>query len=175
MKPVLIMIGMHVTTHCKLDDSDYRAFQRHVLFRYRKIHWYFGVMLVLLLVLTWFGGRPEETIIDKIYALIGGVVIFGGVGLVLYLVLQHISRFTGTRFHGTTGDHVFTISDDGLIESNANGTTETRLGGIRRIDETSQHFFVMTTTGMGHVIPKRDLESFDALRALQAEITRRAG
>lgn len=157
---------------CKLQESDYRAFRRHVLFRYRKIHWLYGGMLALILVLTWFGARPEETVADKIYLLIGGVVIFGGGGLVFYLILRGISRFTRTRFRGTTGEHVFEISEDGLTESNANGKIETRLSGIKRIDETPRHFFVITTAGMGHVIPKRDLESSDALRALQSRVAR---
>lgn len=161
--------------HCNLDDSDYKAFRRHVMFRYHKIHWLYGGMLALILLLTWFGGRPEETTTDKIYALIGGVIIFGGACLVLYLILRLVDRFTRTRFRGTTGEHVFEISDDGLTESNANGKIETRIGGIRRIDETAQHFFVITTTGMGHVIPKRGLESPDALRVLQSRVTKGAG
>ncbi|HWQ92664.1 MAG TPA: YcxB family protein [Clostridia bacterium] len=161
-----------MTAPCKLEDADYRAFRRHVLFRYRKIHWLYGGMLVLILSLAWFGGRPEETVADKIYLLIGSAVIFAGAGLVFYFVLLLISRFTGARFRGTVGEHVFEISDEGLTESNANGKIETRLGGIRRIDETTQHFFVLTTTGMGHVIPKRDLTSFDALRALQSRVAK---
>jgi len=44
-----------MTAHCKLDDSDYRAFRRHVLFRYRKIHWIYGGMLAIILLLTWYG------------------------------------------------------------------------------------------------------------------------
>ena len=28
-----------MTVRCNLDDSDYRAFRRHVLFRYRKRHY----------------------------------------------------------------------------------------------------------------------------------------
>jgi hypothetical protein len=65
---------------------------------------------------------------------------------------------------------VFEISDVGLTEANASGKIETRLVGIRRIDETRQHFFVITTAGMGHIIPKRDFESWDALRALKSTI-----
>jgi hypothetical protein len=160
---------------CNLDDTDYRAFRRHVMFRYRKIHWLYGGMLALILLLTWFGGRPEETATDKIYVLIGGVVIFGGAGLVFYLIFRLISRFTGGRFRGTTGEHVFEISDDALTESNVNGKIETRLCAIRCIDETAQHFFVITTTGMGHIIPKRGLESPDALRVLQSRVTKQAG
>jgi hypothetical protein len=167
--------GIAMSVHCNLDDSDYRAFRRHVMFRYRKMHWLYGGVLALILLLTWFGGRPEETPADKIYTLIGALVIFGGAGLVYYFILRLVSRFTGGRFRGTTGEHIFEISDDGLTESNANGKIETRLGGIRRIDETAQHFFVITTTGMGHVIPKRALESPDALRVLQSRVTKGAG
>jgi len=164
-----------MTVRCNLDASDYRAFHRHVLFRYRKIHWLYGGMLALILLITWLGGPPEETVTDKIHALIGGVVLFGGAGLVFYIILRLISRFTGGRFRGTTGEHVFEISDDVLVETNRNGRIETRLGGIRRIDETARHFFVLTTTGMGHVIPKRGLESPDALRALKSRVGKGPG
>ena len=164
-----------MTARCDLDDSDYRAFRRHVMFRYRKIHWLYGGMLALILLLTWYGGRPEETTTDKIYLLIGSAVIFGGAALVFYIILRLISRFTGGSFRGTTGEHVFEISDDGIIESNTNGKIETRLDGIKRIDETAQHFFIITTTGMGHIIPKRALESPDALRVLQSRVAKRAG
>ena len=50
-----------MTAHCNLNDADYRAFRRHVMFRYRKVHWLYGGMLALILLLTWLGGRPEET------------------------------------------------------------------------------------------------------------------
>ncbi len=166
------MLAETMTTHCNLNDADYRAFRRHVMFRYRKIHWFYVAMLALILLLTWFGGRPEEAVRDKIYGLIGGVIVFSGAGLLFFLVIRLISRLTGARFRGTVGEHVFEILDDGLTESNANGKIETRLSGIRRIDETAQHFFVITSTGMGHVIPKRDLESLDALRALQSRVTK---
>jgi hypothetical protein len=160
--------------HCNLNDADYRAFRRHVLFRYRKIHWFYGGMLTLLLLLTWFGGKPEETIKQRIFALVGGVIVFGGFALVFLLVLRLISRFTRSRFNGTLGEHVFEFTEDGLNETNINGRIETKAAAIRGIDETAQHFFVITSTGMGHVIPKRDLQSTDALRVLQTRVRGRA-
>ncbi len=159
---------------CNLDDSDYRAFRRHVMLRCYRVQWLFGGMLALVLLLTWFGGRPEETTTDKGYLLIGTIIIFGGGSLLFYFLLRLLSRFTGGRFRGTTGEHVFEISNDGLSESNANGKVETLLRGIRRVDETAQHFFIITTTGLGHVIPKRTLESSDALRDLQSRVRKGA-
>jgi hypothetical protein len=163
-----------MTITCNLTDADYRAFRRHVMFRYRKIHWLYGALLVLLLALTWFGGKPEETVTDKIYLLIGSAFIFGGLAAAFLFVLWLVGRFTGTRFRGPTGQHVFEISDDGLTESSVNGKVETRLAAIRRVDETQTHFFVISSAGIGHVIPKRELQSADALRTLQSRVTKGA-
>jgi hypothetical protein len=132
--------------HCNLDDSDYRAFRRHVIFRYRKIHWLYGGLLIVILLLTWFGGQPEETIADKVFLLIGGVIIFGGFGLAFYLILRLISRFTGTHFRGTVGEHVFEISEDGLRiithedYGRAEGSCDYRCDGVRSRDLDAMPF-----------------------------------
>lgn len=127
---------MTITITCNLTDADYRAFRRHVLFRYRKIHWLYGALLVLILSHTWFGGNPEETVRDKIHFLIGLAFMFGGLAITFLFVFWFIGRF------------------------------------IRRVDETRQHFFVISSTGIGHIIPKRELQSTDALRALQSRATK---
>jgi YcxB-like protein len=163
-----------MTITCDLTDADYRAFRRHMMFRYQKIHWFYCALLVLLLSLTWFGGKPEETVTDKIYLLVGTAFTFGGLTLAFLFIRWLVGRFRGTRFRGPTGQHAFEISDDGLTETSVNGKVETRLTAIRRVDETPQHFFVISSAGIGHVIPKRDLESADALRALQSRVTKAA-
>jgi hypothetical protein len=152
---------------CNLSASDYRAFQRHVLFRYRKIHWVFGALLTFLMLVTWFGGESTS---DKINGLVGVIVVFGAISALLFLVL----RFVGSRFRGTVGEHVFDISEAGITESNASGKVETHLSGIRNVDETKTHFFVITGAGLGHVLPKRDLEQTEPLRLLQAAVRGRA-
>jgi len=128
-------------------------------------------MVSLLLALTWFGGRPEETVTHKLFTLLAGVIFFGGAALVLYVILRLVSHFMRTRFSGTLGEHVFEITGDALTETNSNGRIETRFGAIRRIDETTHHFIVITSTGLGHVIPKRDLENPSALRELRSKIS----
>lgn len=163
---------MGVTFNSTLNDSDHRAYRRHVLFRYRKIHWLYGGILAILLLLTWFGGKPEETLAVKICNLIVVLITFGGFVLLFFLFLWVINRLTGTRFGGTLGQHVFEISSDSITESNNNGRIETRLSAVRRIDETPLHFFIITTTGMGIVIPKRDLPNCDMLRSLRMRIGR---
>jgi hypothetical protein len=159
-----------MTARCTLIASDYRAFQRHVLFRYRKIHWVYGGVLTIILLVSWFGAPPEATRAEKISTLVGSVIIFSG----LVAVLSVIVHFLGSRFRGTLGEHIFDISEAGITESNASGKIETHVVGIRGVDEAKNHFFVITKSGLGHVLPKRDLETSEPIRALQAAVRTRA-
>ena len=142
------------------------------MFRYRKMHWFFAVVLISLLALVWFSNGPEATTGEKIAGLVGIVVVWVILMLIFYVALKIIARFTGGRFRGSVGPHVFEVSDEVFTESNAEGKTETRVAGIRHIAETPAHFFILTTTGRGHVIPKRDVQSFEALRSLQSKVTK---
>jgi hypothetical protein len=159
-----------MTVRCNLTEADYRAYRRHVFFRLRKMHWLYGGLLVLLLLITWLGGKPDENVTEKAFVLGGVLMMFGLICGITMVAFWAIRRFTGTRFRGPTGEHVFEISDSGLREANSLGATETRLAGIRRIDETSHHFFVFTTSGTGHIIPKQNAEILDALRALKEQL-----
>lgn len=158
-----------MTVRCVLIPADNRAFQRHVLFRYRRVHWLYVGMLALLLSVTWFGAPPEDSTAVKISGFLGTTVIFG----VLIGVLLLVARFTGSRFRGTVGDHLFEISEQGITEVNDNGRIETHNNGIRSIDETDDYFFVVTKTGLGHVIPKHALQTADEIRSLQTAIRAR--
>ena len=159
-----------MTVTCNLNESDYRALRRYAMFRIRKIHWFYGALIILLCVTTWSGEKPDEAISRKICDLIGVIIFFALFACILLLILKVITRFNGGAFRGTLGKHVFEITEDLLIETNSNGKIETRLVGIRQIAETRDHFFVITTTGSGHVLPKKDLQSFDAIRLLQSKV-----
>lgn len=142
------------------------------MFRYRKLHWFISVVLVSLLALDWFSNKPDATTTEKICGLIGITVVWGIFLLIFVAARKLIDRSTGRRFQAPVGAHVLEISDDVFTDSNANGKIEIRPGGIRHIAETPTHFFILTTTGRGHVIPKRDLQSLDAIRSLQSRVTK---
>jgi hypothetical protein len=160
-----------MTTNCNLTEADYKAFRKYVMFRYRKMHWFFTAVLIPPLALSWFGNKPDATTTEKVAGLIGILVIWAGLMVVFFVVWKLITRFTGGGFRGSLGPHAFEIGEDTIIESNAQGRIETRVAGLKRIGETNSHFFVITTIGTGYVIPKRDLQSCDALYALQKRIT----
>ena len=140
------------------------------MFRLRKMHWLLGAMLVCLLALVWFTNKPDATLAEKIAGVVGVGVVWAILMLLFFLVWKVITRLTGGRFRGSVGPHVFEIAEDTFVESNAQGRQELKVAGLRRVAETGSHFFVITNAGTGYVIPKRDVQNYDALYALQKRV-----
>lgn len=153
---------------CILKTSDYKAFRRHMMFKRQKIHWIYGGMFLIFLGIIWFGGRPDETKTDKIYLLIGSAIFFGVALFAITALMKLFNRVVGSGFTGTTGEHEFEVFDNRITEKSIGSKIETRLEGIKFIDETQNHLFLITHTGLGHVIPKRDLKNDDQLCALRS-------
>ena len=162
-----------MTINCDLNESDYKAFRRFVLFRYRKMHWLISVVLVSLLALDWFSYKPNTPTAEKVAGIVGLLVVWAIIMLGFMITWKLLARFTGGRFRGSVGPHVFDISEEAFSESNSQRRQEVHLEGLRRVAETDSHFFVLTNTGTGYVIPKRDLKSYDALHALQKRVAKR--
>jgi len=159
-----------MTINCNLTESDYRAFRRYVMFRLRKMHWLFGAMLVSLLALVWFTNKPDATLAEKIAGIVGVGVVWAMLMSLFFLVWKVITYLAGGRFRGSVGPHVFEIGEDTFVESNAQGRQELRVAGLRRVAETDSHFFIITNAGTGYVIPKRDVENYEALYKLQKRV-----
>jgi hypothetical protein len=155
---------------CNLTESDYRAFRRYVIFRLRKLHWFFAVVMVTLLAFVWFSNKPGTPLSQKIVGELAVVIIWGILMLIFLGASKLITRFTGGRFLGSTGPHTFEIGEETFAEINAQGRQEVRIAGLRRVAETEKHFFIITNAGTGYVIPKRDLQSFDPLFDLQKKV-----
>jgi hypothetical protein len=144
------------------------------MFRYRKMHWYLGAVMIFLLVFVWFSNKPDTPLAEKIAGLVVVVVLWGILMLLFFAFWKLVTRLTGGRFRGSIGQHIFEVGEDTFAESNAQGRQEVRVSGLRRVVETDLHFFVITNSGTGYVIPKKDLQSFDALHALQKRVLDRA-
>jgi len=156
-----------MTINCNLSEPDYRAMRRYVIFRYRKMHLFGFFILACALALDWFSYKPGTTMTERICGLIAMFIIWS-VFMGLFLLFL---RFSGGRFRGSVGPHVFDFTDDGVTESHANSKVELRVAGIRHIGETRSHFFILSKTGSGFVIPKRGLQTYDAIHDLQKRVT----
>ncbi len=108
-----------MTINCNLTEADYREMRRYVMFRYRKLHWFLAVVAVLLLAFVWFSSKPETPTAEKIAGLIGVVIVWLIFMAVFVLGWKALTRFTGGRFRGSVGPHVYEIDGDKFVESNA--------------------------------------------------------
>ena len=120
---------------CNLTESDYRAFRRYVIFRLRKLHWFFAVVMVTLLAFVWFSNKPGTPLSQKIVGELAVVIIWGILMLIFLGASKLITRFTGGRFLGSTGPHTFEIGEETFAEINAQGRQEVRIAGLRRVAE----------------------------------------
>jgi hypothetical protein len=159
---------------CNLTEADYRAFNRHIDWRSKKAPWIYAGTILLLSVLLWFGGRSGESGSDKIERLVGVWALTAAFVLIvsplicLYLWIRR--RLRRRQLRNWIGERVVDISADGVIVSSKHGKVETPLSAISRFDETHRHFFIITTGGLGHIIPKRDLPDMQPLRELQSQV-----
>jgi YcxB-like protein len=156
--------------NCNLKESDYRAFQQYVRFRYRKEHWYYAFALISLLAFDWFIRIPKASTIEKIASLIFLVVLVSVTTIVVNVSWGIFTRLNGGRYQGSIGLHTFEVSEDKFVESNTNGRQEVMLSGLKHIGETKTHFFILCKSGTGYVIPKLGLENFDSLHQLQKRV-----
>lgn len=145
------------TIRTQITRADYRAFQRHAMFRYRKMHWIFGFLACLLGLSSWFGGKPDEKVSQKIYILIGTLMLWGLICVGIFLVMWIVRRIGLSRFKPMLGEHLFEITPNGLRETTVTSQVDTQVAGIARVDETKQHVFVITTSGLGHIIRSETL------------------
>lgn len=159
-----------MTIKTNLTESDYRAFQRHVRFRYRKFHWIIAVPLLFIVLTSWFGGKPDQSVTQRISVLIGSLLMVSIVWAVLMGVFWLIKKLPLTRFSPQLGAHTFEVSAEGVVEENEVTRVETKVTGIKRVDECPAHYFVITQSGLGHIIPKRDVVNPEILNSLKAAV-----
>ena len=159
--------------NCNLTESDYRAFRNYVRFRYRKLHWYLAIIVVSLLSVVWFSHKPQAALGERIASVVGVLIAWVVFMLIFLLIWKIATRLTGGRFRGCLGPHVFEIGEETFTASNSQGRQEVRLTALRRMAETDSYFFIITNAGTGYVIPKRDLQSYEALHVLQKKVAKR--
>ncbi|MGC4075311.1 MAG: YcxB family protein [Nibricoccus sp.] len=164
---------MTIKTH--LTESDYRAFQRHMMFRYRKLHWVLAVPFFIMTLSSLFGGKPGETTVQKVSVLIGSLFTMAVIMSALFGVFWLIKKISRTNFTHQLGAHTFEVSLGSVIEENDATRLETKTAGIKRVDESADHFFIITKPGFGHIIPKRDVANHDPILSLKAAVEAMAG
>jgi hypothetical protein len=67
------------------------------------------------------------------------------------------------EYVGFCGDHVLTITDEGIVESTSNGQTKVNWSGIIGFKEDSDYFYLFNSSGGAFIIPKRELTDVEEI------------
>lgn len=144
--------------------------RRHLKVKYFKMRWLYFALFLWILGISWFGGTDNQSAEARIHTVIGSVVIFVFVLLVIFVGGKVFAALTKRRFLGSTGRHLFEITEDEVKEEHENGEIHTKVSGIRSIDETEEHFFIVTKSGLAHVLPKRFISDRSVLDHLREKV-----
>jgi hypothetical protein len=145
--------------------------RRYLFFRYRKLHWFFIIAWLWVALTNWKSYKPEASLAQKLFGLVAITFIWLATMVILFAAWKIIAYLTGGRFRPSVGPHTYEISEDGFVELNTDGKKEIKISGIKRVAENGSYFFIFSNTGMGYVIPKKDLPNFDALQALKQRVS----
>jgi hypothetical protein len=163
---------MPIELAADLTKSDYAAFRRFAMFRFRKI-WLIYVLVGGFVAWTSYPGADPEAGLSVtsgvLAAIVMGLIAVCLSALVGWLLLALLPN----RPRAIVGKHVFRLSDSEFQETNDIGSTTVRLDMLRR-HETAKHIFLVTPMHVAFVIPKRDLDATPDFSRLLAERVRHA-
>jgi hypothetical protein len=100
-------------------------------------------------------------------------IAFGG-GIGAWLVLMLLSfaclLLMTRRGDGILGEHIYTVTDNGLVESTVANETLLRWGTARWLSRSAYGIYIHVTGFVTHVIPRRAFESDAAYDAFWREL-----
>jgi hypothetical protein len=142
-----------VTMQCTITRPDYNSLISHIAVRYYKSGWYIFAVWVVFASALGFSLTSYSDLKDcrfgfPLLALLVTIILYYGYG-----------RFTLSVFSPTQGQISLEVSEEGVTETNCDGRIFTKATAICSIDETDQYVFIITSSGSGYVVPKRDLKT----------------
>jgi hypothetical protein len=117
-----------------------------------------GGWMLLAIWTTWMGfpGRGrfsiQKLLLAFVVAALACAVVLIIVGLLVVCAMTMIAR----KERGLIGEHTFTLTDAGLIESTVSNENLIKWGGARALVRTGRYFYVRVTYGSYHTIPCRN-------------------
>ena len=165
--------GDNMELHAQIVESDYEAARLNSLRHNRGL---LVVALVLAGFIVWSSlaataGMPFAFRMQLLVAHLG---LWLALNIVALCVLYVAGRLLSRR-HRICGDHVFSLSDEGIAERNAGGTATYAWPFVKRLGDTRTHFFVVSVNDTSMIIPKRCFADADQARTFGEAVRRRIG
>lgn len=78
-----------------------------------------------------------------------------------FLVKQVKKMFSEGKNDGLLGEHILTLSEEGLVETTSNGETRASWTSIKNFKEDKDYYFLYNSSISAYIIPKRGIEQLD--------------
>ncbi|SDT91333.1 YcxB family protein [Halopseudomonas salegens] len=161
---------MQVTTNIRKMD----LIRLNLLVLPRQRSTYIGMLVLALFafaVICWMSGFPQTTV-NWVAALVGslaGGIVGTLVGVVFSIVSILLMSSVG---NGILGEHVYTLSADGLHEQTVANEGLSKWSGIRQVEMAGQYLIFQISGYLFHIVPQRSFASragFEAFAAASIE------
>ena len=158
------------TVRYSLTRKDIFAFQIRALRRHR-----FLLLLVagIYVLVLWTDSRPipgrhDSLAVRLVVAALDGAALLAIVGIfaLLFLVLVVWTA----KHKNVLGEHVLSISDEGLVSKSATGEGLVRWGGIDKVISTPKYLLIYLNESSAKMIPKRFFTSAAEASVFEQEV-----
>ena len=128
----------------------------------RGIRIVFGLLVVVILGIIIAQRGVPDSIRESFVVLLTMVVFVVGAAVATIVVNQVCILIYSRESNGVLGNHVYTIREDGLLESTKANETLTKWGGATAVLKSDASLYVQVSPGLFHVVPRRCFESAEA-------------
>jgi hypothetical protein len=120
-------------------------------------------LLRLVILATIVGQRGIPASVQELAVVLLTATIFVVGAVVAIFVINQVCVLIYSReSNGVLGNHVYTLREDGLLESTKANESLTKWGGATAVVKSSDCLYVQVSPGLFHVMPRRCFESADA-------------
>ena len=162
-----------------VNRSDLLVFQFRSLWVHPVNRLIFALLFVFCFVTSLKSSAPKFDVLHLVIAAVVGL-IFTAAGMLLgFAVISVLVLRGGPAQRGSLGEHTFSLTELGLVESSRYNETLIKWGGAHRLLRTPRMIYVQMNAGIYHLIPRRffasaeDDEKFWA--AIQPLLTSKTG
>ena len=79
-------------------------------------------------------------------------------------VIRHVKKMIKEgKNDGLLGEHHMVMTEDGIVDSTANGETKVNWSGIQQAKENDDYFYLYNSSVSAYILPKRELHNLDEI------------
>ncbi len=120
---------------------------------------FLGLLVVVIAGVIIAQRGVPDSIRESFVVLLTVAVFVAGAAVATFVINQVCVLIYSRESNGVIGNHVYTIREDGLLESTKANETLTKWGGATAVLKSDASLYVQVSHGLFHVMPRRCFES----------------